>query len=93
MKSLKRAVVLLIAVAVLAAFTPSIWAEDSDKININTATAEEITQLKGIGQAYAERVIKYRDENGPFKNPEDIIKVPGIGQKSFDRNKNRIVVE
>lgn len=93
MKSLKRAVVLLIAVAVLAAFTPSIWAEDSDKININTATAEEITQLKGIGQAYAERVIKYRDENGPFKNPEDIIKVPGIGQKLFDRNKNRIVVE
>ncbi len=93
MKALKKVMVLLIAVSVLAAFSPSIWAQDTDKININTATAEEITLLKGIGQKYAERVVKYRDENGPFKNPEDITKVPGIGQKTFDQNRDRITIE
>ena len=93
MKALKKAVVLLVAVSVLAAFSPSLWAQDADKININTATAEEITHLKGIGQKYAERVVKYRDENGPFKNPEDITKVPGIGQKTFDQNRDRITIE
>ena len=85
--------VLLVAVSFLAAFAPAIWAQDTDRININTATVEQIMQLKGIGQSYAERVIKYRDENGTFKTPEDIMKVPGIGQKTFDQNKDRITVE
>ncbi len=93
MGSIKKAIVLLVAISILTAFAPSIWAQDTDKININTATVEQITQLKGIGQSYAERVIKYRDENGTFKTPDDIMKVPGIGQKTFAQNKDRITVE
>jgi competence protein ComEA len=62
------------------------------KININTATVEELTDLKGVGAAYAKAIVEYRTEHGLFKAPEDITLVKGIGQKIFDQNKDRIVV-
>lgn len=68
-------------------------AETTDKININTATAEELEQLDRVGAAYAQRIIEYRTQNGPFKAPEDIMQVAGIGQKTFEANKDRIAVE
>ena len=68
------------------------WAEDSDKININTASVQELTQLKRIGQKYAERIVEYREKT-PFKSPEDIMNVPGIGIKVYELNKDRIAVE
>ena len=80
----------LVAVAVLGA---SIYAAEADKININTAPAEELMKLERIGPKYAARIIEFRDKNGPFATPADIIKVKGIGQKTFDANKDRIVVE
>ena len=93
MKSIKKAVVMVVAIAFLFSCAPSLWAQDSDKINLNTATAEQLTQLKGIGAKYAERIVQYRTENGPFKTPEDIMKVPGIGQKIFENNQERLIVE
>lgn len=69
------------------------WAEDSPKININTALSDELIQLKGIGKKKAARIIEFRDTNGPFKHPEDLIKVPGIGPKTFEANKHRIRIE
>ena len=69
------------------------WAEDSPKININTALGDELVQLKGIGEKKAARIIEYRETNGPFKQPEDLIKVPGIGPKTFEVIKHRISVE
>jgi competence protein ComEA len=69
------------------------WAEDSPKININTALDDELVQLKGIGEKKAARIIEFREINGPFKRPEDLIKVPGIGPKTFEANKDRISVE
>jgi len=68
-------------------------AETADKININTATAEELVQLDRVGAAYAQRIIEYRTQYGPFKAPEDIMQVAGIGQKTFEANKDRIAVE
>jgi len=62
------------------------------KININTATAEELDTLPGIGPAYAERIIKYREEFGPFKKIEDIKKVRGIGDATFEEIKDLITV-
>ncbi len=49
------------------------------RVNVNTATAEELTVLPGIGPALAERIIAERTENGPFRYPEDLVTVKGIG--------------
>ncbi|MEJ2658200.1 MAG: helix-hairpin-helix domain-containing protein [Desulfobacterales bacterium] len=93
MTATKRMMVLLIALAVVMAFMGPIRAENSGKINLNKATVEEISQLKGIGMKYAERIVQYRDKNGPFKNVEELLNVQGIGPKTLEKNKDRIVVE
>ena len=51
------------------------------KININTASLKELTRLKRVGTKYAERIIKYREKNGAFEKPEDIIKSRESGGK------------
>ena len=52
-------------------------------VNINTADAGELTYLPRIGPALAERIIEYREENGDFEKPEDLMLVRGIGEKTF----------
>lgn len=93
MKRSRRYIVLTLVTALLLFFAPLSWAEEGDKININKASVQEIAELKGIGVSYAERIVQYRKDNGPFKAPEDIIKVRGIGPKALEANKNRITVE
>ena len=65
----------------------------AEKINLNTATLEELMTLDRIGPKYAQRIIDYRDTNGPFDKIEDIMKVKGIGPKTFEANKDKITVE
>jgi len=62
------------------------------KININTATLSELDTLPGIGQTYAQRIIDYRNSNGPFKNIEEVKNVRGIGDKTFEKFKDKISV-
>ena len=62
----------------------------SGKISINSATKEELMTLTGIGEAKAEDIIKYREENGPFKTIEDIKNVSGIGDSLFAKIKENI---
>ena len=92
MKQLKSIFLLCTAMAVVMVLAGALWAEDSNKININKALVDELVQLQKIGQKYAERIVQYREENGPFKNPEDIMKVPGIGLKIWEMNKDKITV-
>jgi competence protein ComEA len=68
-------------------------AAEVQKININTASAEELVQLRGIGPSHAAKIVAYRQKNGPFKMPEDLVQVPGIGQKTFQANHEFIIVE
>ena len=67
-------------------------AAEVEKININTATVEELVQLNGVGPKYAERIIAYREKYGPFKTPEELMQVKGIGQKTFEKNREVIIV-
>jgi competence protein ComEA len=61
------------------------------KININTASKEQLMTMKGVGEAIAQRIIEYR-ETTPFQTIEDIVKVKGIGTKIFESNKHLISV-
>ena len=84
---------ILVALSLVLLMTGTAMAEGDAKININTATVEELVQLDRVGQRYAERIVAYREQNGPFKNPEDIMLVAGIGPKTFEANKERIVTK
>ncbi|MCY7978857.1 helix-hairpin-helix domain-containing protein [Bacillus inaquosorum] len=62
-------------------------------VNINTATLEELQGISGVGPSKAEAIIAYREENGRFQTIEDITKVSGIGEKSFEKIKSSITVK
>ena len=62
------------------------------KININTATAEELQTLYGIGPVKAQAIIDYRNENGFFHSVDELINVPGIGPKTLEKIRDEITV-
>jgi len=86
-----------ILVIALVLFCVALWASVAGaqtlKVNINTATAEELTVLKYVGEALSQRIVEYREEHGAFVSPEDIVKVPGVGQRVYDANKDIITVK
>ncbi len=68
-------------------------AADTQLININTADIDELDKLPGIGEATAQKIIAYREENGDFKSIEDIMNVSGIAEKKFEKLKDYITVD
>jgi len=77
---------------IIATPGPTVAAVTTELVNINTASLEELDTLPGVGPTTAQAIIDYREENGPFISPEDIVNVPGIGPVSYERMRDRISV-
>ena len=92
MQKVAMTVIVALTTALMMAWVAPVLAGSAAKVNINTASKEELMTLDGIGETYAERIIAFRDQNGPFQNPEDILKVKGIGEKTYEANQDRIIV-
>jgi competence protein ComEA len=93
MKRATMAVITLLTVALMMAWAVPAMAEDMGKVNINTATRDQLMTLSGIGASYADRIVEYREKNGPFQAPGDLLKVKGIGEKTLEANQGRIEVK
>ncbi len=64
----------------------------TEKVNINTATAEQLQTLPGIGPSLAKTIIEHRTKSGKFSRIEELINVKGVGEKKFQKIKDRLVV-
>jgi len=66
--------------------------EKDDMVNLNTASAEELTSLPGIGEVLAARIVAYREEHGPFQTLDDLMQVSGIGSKVVEEIRDLVTV-
>lgn len=62
----------------------------ASRINVNTASSKELETLPGIGPVLAQRIVEYRETHGPFRTPEDLLKVKGIGPRKLENIRDRI---
>lgn len=96
----KKSLSLLVILGIAAMLVNPVFAvdqkknEDSGKklINLNTADAKQLETLPRVGPKMAQRIMEYRKANGDFKKIQDLLKVKGIGQKTFDKLKHLITV-
>jgi competence protein ComEA len=72
-------------------FFTAVWA--AGPVNVNTASAEEISEsLKGIGLSKAQLIVEYREANGSFRHVDELVNVKGVGLKTVDQNRDLIIV-
>lgn len=81
-----------LGVAAFLSFLCTFSFADTVAIDINSATVEQLSQLKGIGRVKAERIVRYRTDHGPFDSIEQILEVKGIGSAILDKNRELIAV-
>jgi len=89
---MKKAMIWLLVVGLLFSFNAAAIAAQGGKIDINKASATELTQLQKVGPTTAERIVAYRKANGPFKSADELMNVKGVGEKILELNKDRITV-
>jgi len=88
MKALK----VFFIVPLVVIFLGTLVLAEAAKININTATVEQLAELPGVGEATAKKIIEYREQNGNFKTAQDIMNVKGIGEKKYEKLEDLITV-
>jgi competence protein ComEA len=80
-----------IVVAILGLISPMVLF--AGPVDINSADAETIArELNGVGAARARAIVEYREKNGDFRSPEEVLNVSGIGQHIFEANQDNIIV-
>jgi comEA protein len=89
---IKRILTVFVVVMAVVALVHAVPAEEATKIDLNKASVEDLLNIKGIGESYAQRIIEYRETKGQFNQIEDIMKVKGIGPKLFESIKDKITV-
>jgi competence protein ComEA len=91
-----RAFLLALPLALVAGVAPAALAAEgglSGVVNVNTATAEQLTQLPGIGEAKARAILELRESRGGFRSVEELEEVKGIGPAALERIRSFVVVE
>lgn len=81
-----------IETVLLTSSTSAVQVTEETVININTASAEELTQLKFIGEKKAQLIVEYRELNGKFRSVDELKSISGITQNIIDANKGKITV-
>ena len=93
MKSFRRRgwFIALVTVAMILSNVCAVGA--MEKVNINTASVEQLMELDRVGAKYAQRIVEYREKFGPFQTPEDIKNVKGIGEKTWEALTNSRLIK
>lgn len=89
---MKRTPLIATLVLLFSLFTGFAYAEPA-AVNINTADAETLSSLNGIGQSKAEAIVAYREANGPFQSADELVNVKGIGEATVAKNADSLAVE
>lgn len=92
MKHAHRWIRTLVALALILGAVPA-YAADGGVVNVNNAGTDELALLPRIGPAIAQRIVDFREENGPFKAKEDLMLVRGIGEKTFELLEDYVTLE
>lgn len=81
-----------------AATTPAAPSRDDaaakapERLDVNSATEEQLQTVPGIGPALAKKIVAFREQNGPFESVEDLLKVRGIGERSLEKMRSHLTV-
>ena len=87
-----RTILAITLAAALAGEAVAAPATAPAQVNVNTATVAELQLLPRIGPALAQRIVEFRTANGPFKAPQELVRVKGIGERSFELLKPYVTV-
>jgi competence protein ComEA len=85
MKRLLRSLILALALSPMAAIA-------TGPVDINSADAASLEQVKGIGPAKASAIVQFREQNGPFASVDDLVQVPGLGEKTVAQIRDQLKV-
>ncbi len=91
--NIKKIIYCMSLVLMLSLLASGLYAEEDDKININSATVEELVKIPGVNKELAEKIIEVREENGEFVDIDELLDIEGIDVKLLRQLKKYIKVE
>ena len=89
----RKSITIILSLIVIGVLIFPAFLMAGEKLNLNNADSDNLILLKGIGPSLAQRIVEYREKNGPFEKIEDVMKVKGISQKKFELIMDAIMVE